>query len=272
VTRTVRLPLLRPTAIAAGREGIWIADAGSTSAVLFDPASADVRARVPLEHKPIDIAVADDIVAVALDSGEVAAFGTGDRRIRWHRPGTSQDVSLGASRDRVWAWDRGASRFVAWDRSGVALDFAAVGATAFTPSDRGVYSIGARDLRFQSLTGESLSQQLPDGTAPTGALLACANSVWIGVPNGLLLTAQDTLAARVTLRVPAAHVTHLVCFHGRIFGGDSKAVFSLEPSADDNARALDVRPTEDLLGLAVSGRHLWVLQSGTPDVHVVRVP
>jgi hypothetical protein len=273
VTRTVRLSLTRPAALAGAREGIWIADAGSMAAVLFDGRSAEVLARVRLEHEPVSIAATTDVIAIALDSAEVLAIGASDRNERWRRRCTSGDVMLGASKDRVWAWDRGASAFLTWDRSGGQQQLGDAGAVAFAPSDTGVYSMTADGaLQLQTLSGRSTIARLPAGAEPAGALVACANSLWVGVARGVVLAAQDTLAPRATLPVPEAYVTHLVCFHGRVFGGGRYAVFSVEPAADDNARALGIKPSSPLRGLGVSGHHLWVLESAAPEVHIVEIP
>jgi hypothetical protein len=273
VTWIERLPLQRPSAIAGARGGIWIGDAASRSAVLFDAGSAGILASVTLDDEPRSMAAGGELIAVALASGEVIAVGAGDREVRWRRRCASSDVSLGSSRDRIWAWDRGASTFLAWDQSGGQEQLDGADAVAFAPAETGVYSLTSQGmLRFQSRGSAPSSARLPDGASPVGAMLFCANSVWIGVANGLMLAARDTLAARATLRVPEPAVTHLVCYNGRVFGGGRSAVFSVEPAADDNARSLGVTPRSPLLGLAVSGRHLWALESSAPDVHVVRIP
>jgi hypothetical protein len=273
VARTVRLPLSRPVSLTGAREGIWIADAGSKAAILFDAATADLLARVTFEHAPVSVAAADSIVAVALESGEVAAIGAGDRRERWRRRLASQDAALAASRDRVWAWDRLASVFLTWDQSGGEERFDAAGAAAFAAHQKGVYSLSPDGLlRVQLRSGRSESARLPDDALPASALVACANGLWIGAPNALLLAAEDTVTVRARLPAPEAQITHLVCFHGRIFGGGRHAVFSVEPAADAGLRSLDVRPAGALLGLAVSGRHLWVHERSNPDVHVIGIP
>ena len=268
-----RLPLQQPSAIAGARGGIWIGDAASKSAVLFDAASAAVVATVTLDDEPRSMAAGGELIGLALASGEVIAMAAADREVRWRRRCASSDVTLGASRDRVWAWDRGAATFLAWDQSGSQEQFDGADAAAFAPAEHGVYSLTSQGaLRFQSRGSAPSSAPLPDGTSPVGPMLVCANSVWIGVASGLMLAARDTLAARATLRVPEPAVTHLVCYNGRIFGGGRSAVFSIEPAADDNARSLGITPRSPLLGLAVSGRHLWALESSVADVHIVRIP
>jgi hypothetical protein len=272
VTPIQRLPLQQPSGIAGAKEGIWIADAGSRSAVLFDAASAAVRATVALDDAPGGIAAAGELIAIALRSGDVIAVAAGDGQRRWRRS-VSSDVALGASRDRVWAWDRDASRFLAWDQSGSEEQFEAADAVAFAPTERGVYSLTSDAVvRFQARAGASSSARLPDSAAPLAALLFCANSLWVGVADGLMLVARDTLEARATLRVPEPAVTHLICYGGRVFGGGRSTIFSIEPAADDNARSLGIRVRSPLLGLAVSGRHLWALEHASPEVHVVQIP
>ena len=268
-----RLPLEHPSAIAGARGGIWIGDAASKSATLFDAASAAVVATVTLDDEPRSMAAAGELIAVALASGEVIALGAGDREVRWRRRCASNDVALGASRDRAWAWDRGAATFLAWDQSGSQEQFDGADAVAFAPAENGVYSLTSQGtLRFQARGSAPASARLAEGASPVGSMLVCANSLWIGVANGLMLAACDTLAARATMRVPEPAVTHLVCYNGRIFGGGRSAVFSIEPAADDNARSLGITPRSPLLGLAVSGRHLWAVESSVPDVHIVPIP
>lgn len=241
--------------------------------MLLDGASAGILASVALGDEPRSVAAGGELVAVALGSGEVIAVSAGDREPLWRRRAASGDVSLGASRDRVWAWDRGASAFLAWDRSGRQEQFDGADAMAFAPAENGIYSLTSQGmLRFQSRAGAPVSARLPDGVSPVGAMLFCANSLWIGVADGLLLAARDTLEARATLRVPEPAVSHLVCYNGRVFGGGRSAVFSVEPAADDNARSLGISPRSPLLGLAVSGQHLWALESSEPDVHIARIP
>jgi hypothetical protein len=273
VTRIERLPLDRPSAIAGGRQGIWVADAAAKSVCLFDAASAALHASVPLDDEPQSVAIGADLLAVALASGEVLAIGAADRTVRWRRRGASRDIELAGSRDRVWAWDRGAAKFLAWDQSGSEEQFEGEGTVAFAAADAGVYSLASDgNVRYQSRARASSSARLPHGAAPTGPILFCANSLWIAVSNGLLLAARDSLAARATLRIPEPAATHLLCYNGRIFGGGRTAVFAIEPAADDNARSLGITPRSALVGLAASGRHVWALESAKPDVHVVQIP
>lgn len=268
----MRLPLSRPSALAGAREGVWIADAGSGAACLFDAASADILARVPFDRAPVSIAATNDIVTIALDSGEVVAIGASDRDERWRRRCESGAIRLAAARDRVWAWDRGAASFLAWEGSGAERRFDASGAVTFAAADAGVYSLtAAGGLRFQPLIGTSVTAHLPYGAVPTGALAACANSLWVAVENGLLLAAHDTLAPRSTLPLKGGRITHIICFHGRLFAA-GRGVYALEPAADDNIRTLDVTLTAPPLGLAASGTHLWVLERTAPEVHVTRIP
>jgi hypothetical protein len=272
VTRIERLPLERPSAIAGGRQGIWIADAAAKSVFLFDAASAALHASVPLDGEPQSVAAGADLLAVALASGEVVAIGEADQVVQWRRWCASGDIALAAWRDRVWAWDRGSARFLTWDRSGNEDQFDAAGVMAFAPADAGVYSLASDGtVRYQSRARSSSSARLPEGAGPTGPILFCANSLWIAVSNGLLLAARDTLAARVTVRVPEPATTHLLCHHGRIFGGGRTVVFAIEPMADDNARSLGITPRAALVGLAASGRHVWALERESPDAHVVQI-
>jgi hypothetical protein len=69
----------------------------------------------------------------------------------------------------------------------------------------------------------------------------------------------------------AGPVPLLVCHHGRIFGG-LRTVFALEPAADDNVKSLGVAARSPLCALAVSGTHIWAVESSEPTVHVVRSP
>jgi hypothetical protein len=259
--------------VAGAREGIWIVDAASKSAALFDAASASISRRIEVPGAPIGISTTNELVAVALENGDVVTFGARDLEPRWHRAAGSNDLQLKASRDRVWAWDRGASVFLMWDAAGVSERFDATGATAFAPTDTGVYWLSAAGLvAFNAHAGKSFTARLPNHVLPAGAMVACANSLWISIDGGLLLTSLDSGEPRATLSAPEGPVPHLVCFHGRVFGGGVRAVFAIEPAADNNARSLAVSLRSPLLGLGVSGTHLWALESAEPIVHVVGIP
>jgi len=259
--------------VAGAREGIWIVDAASKSAVLFDAAFTSIVRRIEVSHAPIGIATTKELVAVALDNGDVVAFGAGELEPRWRRTAGSGNLQLKASRDRVWAWDQAGSVFLSWDVAGELERLDATGATAFAPADTGVYWLSAAGLvALSAQAGTSHKATLPDHVLPAGAVLACANSLWISIAGGLLLAALDTLDPRATLSAPEGPVPHLVCFHGRIFGGGVRAVFAIEPAADDNARSLGVTLQRPLLGLAVSGTHLWAVETGEAVVHIVPVP
>jgi hypothetical protein len=273
VTRTDRLPLGCPAAVAGAREGIWIGDAASKSAVLFDAGSTSIVRRIALSHAPIGIATTKELVAVALENGDVVTFGAGELEPRWRRTAGSGDLELKASRDHVWAWDKTASVFLMWDVAGEPERFDATGATAFAPVDTGVYWLSSAGVvAFDARAGTSRKASLPDHALPAGAVLACANSLWISIAGGLLLASLDTLGSRATLSAPEGPVPHLVCFHGRVFGGGVRAVFAIEPAADDNARSLGVTLRHPLLGLGVVGTHLWAVETGEPVVHIVRLP
>jgi hypothetical protein len=271
VTRTEQLPLERPVAAAGAREGIWVEDAAAKMAVLFDAASLQVLAQLTLDSAPVGIATTSELVAVALEDGGIAAFGSRERARRWRRSAVSGDLRMAASRDRVWTWDRGASAIFAWDLAGTQERFDAPGATAFAAGDRGVYWLNPERVVFHARGGGASTSPLFEGAAAAGAMLACANSLWISAHGALLLLDQHTLEVRAMVRAPEGPVPLLVCHHGRIFGG-LRTVFALEPAADDNVKSLGVAARSPLCALAVSGTHIWAVESSEPTVHVVRIP
>ena len=273
VRATERLPLKGPVAMAGGPQGIWVADDDSRSVALFDPDSARMASQVSLRDTPVTVAATAEFVGVALRAGDVSCFDAESGKELWQRSASSGDVQLKASRDRLWAWDRRASAFIAWDRAGTASRIEAEGVTAFAPDGDGIYWLSRTGIigYRQRTRDKTVTMELPEYATRVGAMAVCAHALWLSVEGALVLVSQHPLEARATLRAPEGPVPHLICFEGRLFGG-SYGVFALEPAADAEVRVLLARLQTPLRALAVSGTRLWALETGDSVVHIVGIP
>jgi hypothetical protein len=273
MTETLRLPLKSPVAITATRRRIWIADQDSSSLAVFEPASGQLVSRVAVDDKPVAISAAAGFVAAALASGVIIAYDPDSGKELWRGAASSGNLQLRPAPNHIWIWDGEASAFMVFDVSGIASRFDAQGVTAFAPGANGVYWLSAAGIlgfRPQTL-GDSRTAPLSSDIQSTGAMVVCANALWLSVPNGLLLLDLHSLERRTTIKAPEGPVSHLICDDGRLFGG-SRGVFLLDPAADARARPLAVTPQSPLSGLAVAGEKLWALESAEPLVHILDVP
>ena len=273
MSKTLRLPLKRPVAITAANGRIWIADEESQSLAGFDPASGELLSRMALDDKPAAVSAAAGFVAVSMASGTLLACDPAPGKELWHGAASSGDVQLKPARDQVWAWDRRSSTLMAFDLSGVVSRLDARGFTAFAPSRDGVYWLsegGIIGFRPRG-GGDGFTAQLPSGAGPVGAMVVCANALWLSVPGGLLLLDMRSLELRARLEAPEGPVAHLLCENGRLFGG-SRGAFVFDPAADAKVRALPIASQSPLRGLAVAANKLWALESAEPVAHIVDVP
>ena len=273
MSNALRLPLKVPVAITAAGGKIWIADEESQSLAGFDPASGELLSRMALDDKPAAVSAASGFVAVSMVSGTLVACDPGVGKVLWRGAVSSGDVQLKPTREHVWAWDRRASAVMAFDLSGVASRLDAQGFTAFAPSRDGVYWLSATGiLGFRPRgEGEGFTAHLPSGVEPAGAMVVCANALWMSVPGGLLLFDLRSLELRARIDAPEGAVPHLLCENGRLYGG-SRGAFMLDPAADAGVRALPVASKSALRGMAVAPNKLWALESAEPVAHIVDVP
>ena len=273
MSKPLRLPLKRPVAITAMNGRIWIADEESQSIVGFDPANGEVLSRMALDDKPVAISAAAGFLAVGMASGALLACDPSAGKKLWQGTISSGELRLMPARERSWAWDRQASTLTAFDRSGIVSRLDAQGIIACAPSDDGVYWLSASGvLGFRPLAeGEGFTAHPPSGVGPTGAMVVCANALWLSAPAGLVLLDMRSLELRARLDAPESSVPHLICSDGRLFGG-SRGVFVFDPAADAKVRALPLASQSPLRGLAVAADKLWALESAEPIVHIVDVP
>ena len=273
MSKTLRLPLKQPVAITGANGRIWIADEESQSLASFEPASGELLSRMVLDDKPVALSAAGGFVVVGTASGTLLAIDPDAGRKLWRGAASSGDLQLVAGRQHVWAWDRRASTLMAFDLSGVASRFEARGFTAFAPSRDGVYWLSAGGvLGFrQRAEGEGFTAHLPSDVGPVGAMVVCANALWLSVPRGLLLLDMRSGELRARIDAPESSAPYLICDDGRLFGG-SRGAFVLDPAADAKVRALPIAPQSPLRGLAVAANKLWALESAEPVAHIIDVP
>jgi streptogramin lyase len=273
MSETLRLSLKIPVAIAGAKGRIWIADQDPPSLAVFDPASGQMTSRIALEDKPVTVSAGVGFVASGTASGSVIAFNPETGKELWRSAASSGDLQMKPVRDRVWVWDRPGASFLAFDQSGAQDRIDAQGVTLFAPGPDGVFWLSAdRILGFQPRTqGHGLTVHLPSGAPTVGAMVVCANALWLSVSYALLLLDLRSLELRATAKASEGPVSHLICDNGRLFGG-SPGVFLLDPAADAMVRPLPVTLSSQLRGLAVAGEKLWALESAEPLVHILDVP
>jgi outer membrane protein assembly factor BamB len=273
MSETLRLPLRNPVAMTGARRRIWIADEDSSSLAVFDPASGHLVLQIGLDDKPVAASAAAGFVVAGTASAVVTAYDPNTGQELWRRAASSGDLELKPSHDYVWVWDRQASSLISFDLSGNASRLDARGAIMFTPAPNGIYWLSANGtLGFRSQDQrDSLTTQLPPGVLSIGAMVVCANVLWLSIPDALLLFDLRSLELRATLKAPEGPVSHLICDNGRLFGG-SRGVFLLDPAADANAHSLPITLQSPLRGLAVAGENLWALESTEPLVHILNIP
>lgn len=273
MSETLPLPLKSPVAITAIQRRIWIADQEPPSLASFDPASGQMLSRIALDDRPVAASATADFVSAGMSSGVVAAFDPSTGKQVWRRAVSSGSLQLKPTRDRLWAWDRQAGAFLAFDFSGAVSRLVAQAATLFTPGADGVYWLSAAGmLGFRPrVQGDGLTAQLPSGIEGAGAMVVCANALWLSVPDALLLLDLRSLELRARVAAPEGPVAHLICDDVRLFGG-SRGVFLLDPRADAEIHPLPLTLQSPLRGLAVASQKLWVLESAEPLVHILDVP
>lgn len=273
MSQALRLPLKGPVAIAAAGGKIWIADDESQSLAGFDPASGELVSRMALEEKPVVISAAAGFLAVGTASGILLACDPSAGKMMWHGAASTGRLQLMPAPECVWAWDRRASTLIEFDPSGVVSRLDARGFVGFAPSRDGTYWLAEDGLvGFRQRGGsDGFTAQLPADVGSPGAMVACANALWLSVPGTLLLLDLRSLELRATLKAPEGPVPHLLCEGGRLFGGQ-RGAFVLDPAADAMVRALALSAKSPLRGMAVATNKLWALESAQPVAHILEVP
>lgn len=274
MNEAIRLDLVNPVAAAGGSAGVWIADGTSKTVTRFDAATGRPQAVVCLEATPVDVEVAGGSVVVGLTDGSIVWYSerSGEEALR--RWVVSGDLALRSAGNRVWVLDREAPALVSFDLAGTRSSIEIGGVSTFAAGLEGVYWISDDGMvRFGE--GERRCRPavaLPPWATPTGAMVSCANSLWVSVTEGLLMVSLRTLEPGSALPAPEGPVPHLICDQdNRIIGG-AKGVFVLDPAVDANVRPFDVALKSELRALVAAGDRIWALESAEPTAHILRIP
>ena len=273
MSKLVPLGLSGPLSMTAGGGSVWIADAASKSAVRYDPASARVTAKINLESAPLDITWAGGVVACALERGDVAAYEAVSGRLLWRGATAAGSLRLSGGPDCLWAWEPGSAKAGAFDLSGGVVRYQLWPIAALAAVSNAAYILGADGRLGYQEAGQPLShaEPLKARALSWGAVVACANALWVSAASSLILIDRRTLAIRATLAAPEGPVPHLVCDEGRLMGGLHSA-FLFDPAADAKVRQLDVHSKSSWRAIAATSSCLWLLETGETTVQILEVP
>jgi hypothetical protein len=211
---------------------------------------------------------------VALRNGSVLAYNIATRDIAFRRSVASAHVRLQSGGERLYAATAGdTSGLIQLAPDSGLSRLEAPGIATFAPGALGVYWISADDtLRF-SHQGATQAVDLPIRFANrTGAMVVCANSLWVSVTDALVLISATTLEIRSELAAPEGPVRHLICDGGQRIIGGTRGVFVLDPSVDDDVRRIDLDSASELQALVAAGDRIWALESAEPTVHILNLP
>jgi len=271
----LRLDVGRPVALAGGDRSMWAADASPPSLVELEPARAARRRALPLDARPLAVAVAGGTVAAATGDGRLMAYDAASGELRFELATGAADPVLAAAGDVLWLLDRRRGRLLAVDLEGrERARLAAPGAVAIAAAENGVFWLSGRDatLHHHDLArGEARAVTLDLGGAGAGAIVFCANAVWVALPGELLLIPAYSLRPGPRLSVPLERVEHLACTDQRLVAGADDGLVLLDPAADQAAQRLDLTFPHGLAHLAAAADHLWAVERDEPIAHVLRI-
>lgn len=251
-------------AVAGGGDTVWCATGERLLA--FDETGA-TRIDVSAPGSVIQLAATSDVLVAVLGSGVLA----------WLDPRTGQEVAtrpVGSALEllsgggAIWAIDRLGSRARRLDAPGTLGAAHAVAGIdrAAADGDR-LWWTSTGDARLRDL------ERVVDIDIPSvarGGMAACAGSVWVSVRGGLSRVGAWAAQAGPLVAAPAGPVPFLACAGGVLVGAAERhTVFVLDPSADADARAIDVDTGAPVAAIATAGRTLWLFPAGRAEAHVV---
>lgn len=273
MSKLVPLGLSGPLSMTAGGGSVWIAGAASKSAVRYDPASARVLGKISLESAPLDITWAGGILAFALEGGDVVAHDAASGRLLWRGATAAGPLRISGAPDCIWAWEPGSAKAWAFDLAGGVVRYRLWPIASLAAVSNAAYFLGADGRLGYQEAGQPLSQAEPlkARASSWGAVVACANALWVSAAGSLILIDRRTLAIRATLAAPEGPVPHLVCDEGRLMGGLHSA-FLFDPAADAKVRPLDVHSKSSWRAIAAASSCLWLLETGEASVQILEVP
>jgi hypothetical protein len=250
-------------AVAGGGGTVWCATGDRLLA--FDETGA-LRIEVSAPGAVHQLAATSDLLVAVRDAGVLS----------WLDPGTGQEVAsrpvgsaleLVSGGGAIWAIDRLGSR---------ARRVEATGTLGAAHAVAGIDRAAADGDRFWwTSTGDARLRDLErvvDSDIPTdrGGIAACAGSIWVSVRGGLVRVGTWAAQAGSLVAAPAGPVPFLACAGGVLVGAAERhTVFVLDPSADADARAVEVDTGGAIGAMATAGRTVWLFPAGRAEAHVV---
>ena len=268
MNRVVTLNLKNPMGLAGEPTGIWIADRHSRTLNKFEIATGIPLSVIQLEAIPVSVTAGTNVVVVGMDDGSIDFFNVSTGEKLFRRFVTSGDLSLQSDKTHIFVLDQEDSKVITFDLSGNRIQRTGERISTFSPGAGGMYWISddkqvgfiKEGERYQSAT-----TQLHEDMS-TGAMVACANSLWVSVTNGLIMVSLKSLTMGPVLPAPEGPVPYLICDDdSRIIGG-FQGLFLLDPAADDGLHPINVKFQSNLRGLTAVGMYIWALESGRPVV------
>lgn len=251
---------------AAGGDTAWCA-AGDRLLAFTETGS--VRHDVPLTTGVSQLAAVDASLVATIDSSRVAWLDPGSGRVLAAQAigGVPQLVSGGGA---VWAIDPDSSR--AWR----------VRETRMLDAPRRVQGVDRA-----AAEGDRLWWTTKDGTllrdfdrtvdigvaaGDRGAMVVCANSVWISVARGLSRVGAWQASKGPTLRAPEGPVPFLVCARGALVGVSERgSLFVLDPTVDADVRALGSVDGGRISEVIAVNDTVWIFSAEQPEARLLRV-
>jgi hypothetical protein len=255
----------RSVAAAGGGDTVWCAAGGRLLAFTEDGTR---RLDVPLADRVTALAAGPALLVAVLASGAIVWLDAQRGGVLIERPigGAPTLVSGGGA---VWAIDRSTSR--AW-RLG---ERGTLGPPRAIPGVDHVAADGDR-LWWTTTTATALHDfertvDLDLSARDSGAMAVCAGSVWISVPGGLARVGAWAAEKGMTVTAPFGPAPFLTCAGGVLVGASAQGVFVLDPSADADARTLDVDTNGDIGALVAVGRTAWIFSALRAEAQLVSV-
>lgn len=262
---TVTLP---GAAVAVATDGatVWCAAEGRLLA--FDSTGLPLL-DCPAPNGLGSLAADGETLAATLAPGVIAWLDRGSGEVRTQLPvGGEPEVIAGGK--AVWAWDRSSDR--AWHLVGEG----ALGEPVELPGVDRVASAGAQvwwtSREDTQLRGDGNAIDLGVGAAERGALVACANSIWLSSDDALLHVGTWAGELSPAIGAPEGPVEHLACAGGILVGGSGRrGLFVLDPSVDAGLRELRVDLGGELSHLVATRSIVWAYPAGKAEARLVQV-
>lgn len=256
----------RCVAAAVGGDTVWCAAGGR---LLGFTENGTRRFDVPLLDGVNHIGAGRGLLVASLGPGTIAWLDPRSGSVLAKQPAGAAPLLVSGG-GAVWAVDRSMS--MAWRvREDGALD-----AARLVPGVDRVAADG--DRLWWTMAGGALLRDfertvdLGVTARDHGALAVCAGSVWISVAGGLIRVGTWAAEKGPIVEAPDGPVPFLTCSDGVLVGASERGrLFVLDPSADADARVLDVDTGGNMGALVALGGTAWVFSAVRAEARLIIV-